>query len=163
MTLRPVAKAPSLNAHSKLWVVTDVAPNAPEGGKVVTHLQEVRLSSTPHPFRPDTLSRAYEHEIVLQRTLLWAPGENHSAHYRIPGIVRLDDGTLVASIDKRKNSEYDLPEDIDVEVKLSHDMGKTWSAPITVAKGSPQQGFGDAAMATDGRTIHMVMVSGSGL
>ena len=41
-------------------------------------------------------------------------------------------------------------------------MGKTWSAPITVAKGSPQQGFGDAAMATDGRTIHMVMVSGSG-
>ena len=163
VTLHPIAKAPSLNAHSKLWVVTDVAPNAPEGGKVVTRLQEVRLSSTPHPFRPDTLSRAYEHEIVLQRTLLWTPGENHSAHYRIPGIVRLDDGTLVASIDKRKNSEYDLPEDIDVEVKLSHDMGKTWSAPITVAKGSPQQGFGDAAMATDGRTIHMVMVSGSGL
>ena len=42
-------------------------------------------------------------------------------------------------------------------------MGNTWSTPITVAKGSPQQGFGDAAMATDGRTIHMVMVSGSGL
>ena len=163
VTLRPVSKTQTLNAHSKLWVVTDVASSAPEGGKIVSRLLEVRLSGTAQPFRPDTLSRAYEHEIVLQRTLLWAPGENHSAHYRIPGIVRLNDGTLVASIDKRKNSEYDLPEDIDVEVKLSHDMGKTWSTPITVAKGSPQQGFGDAAMATDGRTIYMVMVSGSGL
>ena len=105
----------------------------------------------------------HSYGIVLQRSLIWAPGENHSAHYRIPGIIRLDDGTLVASIDKRKNSEYDLPEDIDIEVKHSHDGGKTWSAPTTVAKGRPEQGFGDAAMATDGKNIYMVMVSGSGL
>ena len=95
--------------------------------------------------------------------MVWAPGEGGSLHYRIPGVVRLSDGTLVASIDRRKKNVNDLPGDIDVEIKRSIDDGKTWSAPITVARGTSEHGYGDAAMATDGRTIYMVMVGGAGL
>lgn len=35
--------------------------------------------------------------------------------------------------------------------------------PITVAHGSPEYGYGDAAITTDGKNIYMVMVAGSGL
>lgn len=151
--------------QAKLWFVADIKPTAKEGNQVVCKLNRLEFtgskgqSSSLEGIMPESVN----HEIVLSRTLVWTPGENHSAHYRIPSLVRLNNGTLVAAIDKRKNSEYDLPEDIDVEVKLSYDNGLSWSKPITVAQGSPEHGFGDAAIATDGKTLHMVMVAGSGL
>ena len=163
VSLTPVGRSAQLTSGTKLWVVADIADEAKEGNELQVKLHAISLGTGRQPFAPEALAAVHSYGIVLQRSLIWAPGENHSAHYRIPGIIRLDDGTLVASIDKRKNSEYDLPEDIDIEVKHSQDDGKTWSAPTTVAKGRPEQGFGDAAMATDGKNIYMVMVSGSGL
>ncbi len=159
-TLRRVRQAPSITAQSKLWLVADISPKATEGHKVTTRTTSIQLAGVK-AFAPE--SQPTTHEIVLERTLLWTPGENGSASYRIPGIVRLDNGHLVAVIDHRKNTDYDLPSDIDVEVKISRDHGKTWSAPITVAKGTPEHGYGDAAMTTDGKNIYMVMVAGSGL
>lgn len=159
-TLRAVKGAPKISSNSPLWLVADISSEAPEGHRLSTKVVEVKLAGAP-AFSPD--SYRYEHEVVLQRTLIWAPGENHSAHYRIPALVCLANGDLVASIDKRKHTDRDLPADIDVEVKISRDQGRTWSAPVSVAKGSPEHGYGDAAMATDGRQIYMVMVAGSGL
>lgn len=159
-TLRRTRQAPSISAQSKLWLVADVSPKATEGHKITTRTKNVQLAGRV-AFTPE--SQPTTHEIVLERTLLWTPSENGSASYRIPGIVRLDNGNLVAVIDHRKNTDYDLPSDIDVEVKISRDKGKTWSSPITVAKGTPQHGYGDAAMTTDGKNIYMVMVAGSGL
>ncbi len=160
VVLRRVAKAPRIDAHSKLWLVADVQPRATEGHKLTTTIRRIELAQA-HPFTPE--AKATTHEIVLERTLVWTPTENSSAHYRIPAIVRLSNGHLVAAIDKRKTTDYDLPSDIDVEVKISTDNGKTWGRPITVAKGTPEHGYGDAAMATDGKNIYMVMVAGSGL
>ncbi|MBK7740558.1 MAG: exo-alpha-sialidase [Saprospiraceae bacterium] len=37
--------------------------------------------------------------------------------------------------DKRKDNSIDLPEDIDIIAQRSTDGGKTWSEPVTVAKG----------------------------
>lgn len=159
-TLRRVRQAPKISSQSKLWLVADVSPKATEGHKLTTRTKSIQLAGGS-TFAPE--SQPTTHEIVLERTLLWTPGENGSASYRIPGIVRLDNGNLVAVIDHRKNTDYDLPSDIDVEVKISRDKGKTWSAPITVAKGTPEHGYGDAAMTTDGKNIYMVMVAGSGL
>lgn len=159
-TLRAVKKAPQINKNSRLWLVADVAAKATEGDKIKTQIKSIKLAGVD-TFVPK--SDLYHHEIVLQRVLVWTPGEDKSAHYRIPSLVRLDNGHLVAGIDRRKTTDYDLPADIDVEVKISRDNGRTWSRPITVAKGTPEQGFGDAAIATDGKTLYMVMVSGSGL
>lgn len=159
--LRAVKKAPSINRNSRLWLVADVAPNATEGDAITTQVTSIKLAGGATAFTPK--SEKYEHEIVLQRTLVWTPGENNSAHYRIPALVRLNNGNLVASVDKRKSTDYDLPADIDVEVKISKDNGRTWGAPITVAKGTKDHGYGDAAIATDGKNLYMVMVAGSGL
>ncbi|MDO4707853.1 MAG: exo-alpha-sialidase [Porphyromonadaceae bacterium] len=165
VNLAPTGYEGQLSGQTKLWVVADINPKAKEGNKLISKIESLEFATEwgKNSILQDIMPEATDHEIVLSRTLIWTPGENNSAHYRIPALVRLDNGTLVAAIDKRKNSEYDLPEDIDVEVKLSHDNGLSWSKPITVAQGSPEHGFGDAAIATDGKTLHMVMVAGSGL
>ena len=149
-----------LKEEDALWVVADIAPKAKEGHQVSAEVSTIIADNLE---LEGLTTERHTQEIVLQRTLLWAPGEAGSKHYRIPGIVRLSDGTLVASIDRRKEKDGDLPADIDVEVKRSSDDGRTWSAPITVATGTKEHGYGDAAMATDGKTIYMVMVGGAGL
>ncbi len=161
--LTRIANAPKVDRYSKLWLVAEVSNQAKEGHTIQEKVKEVKLATVAVPSFKAQAKPFSMQEIVLSRQLVWAAGENYSAHYRIPAIIYLENGSLVASIDKRKNSEYDLPENIDVEVKISNDLGKTWSKPITVAKGIEGHGFGDAAMATDGKNIYMVMVAGSGL
>lgn len=166
ITLKAEGKK-AIRTYDKLWLVADVDSDAKEGNKIVAQWQSMEVQTTDKKPKTYTLSLADQpklmQEIVLERTLLYTPGDDATASYRIPGLVRLESGRLVASIDKRKNSNYDLPEDIDVEVRISDDNGKSWSTPITVAKGNPNYGYGDAAMATDGKNIYMVMVAGSGL
>ena len=157
ITLKPEK---ALTEEDALWIVADISPKAKEGHIVTAEVVGVVSDGLQIE---GLVRKAHSQEIVLQRTLIWAPGDNGSKHYRIPGIIRLNDGTLVASIDKRKEKDGDLPANIDVEVKRSTDGGLTWSAPITIAEGSADHGFGDAAMATDGKTIYMVMVGGAGL
>lgn len=78
---------------------------------------------------------------------LFAPGDYGSANWRIPAILCLDDGSLLIACDRRKYNETDLPEDIDIVTCRSIDGGLTWSAPITLAKGSGRKhGYGDAAL-----------------
>lgn len=145
------------NTHKiTLWLCLDIAGTAREGNTVKTSF--LSIDAMPVADAPTT-----EHTIVPMRTLVWMPGDDGSVSYRIPGIVTCADGTLVACADKRKNHSGDLPADIDVLVKRSSDGGKTWSKPITVAKGTPDYGYGDAAMAISGSTITMVMVGGNGL
>lgn len=60
------------------------------------------------------------------------PGDDGSKSYRIPGMVRSQEGTLVAVYDIRYNHAGDLPADIDVGVSRSTDGGKSWE-PMTVA------------------------------
>lgn len=158
--LIPFSINKQLKEEDALWVVADIAPKAQEGHQVSAEVSTIIADNLE---LEGLTTERHTQEIVLQRTLLWAPGEAGSKHYRIPGIVRLSDGTLVASIDRRKEKDGDLPADIDVEVKRSTDDGRTWSAPITVATGTKEHGYGDAAMATDGKTIYMVMVGGAGL
>ena len=71
-------------------------------------------------------------------------------------MICLDDGTLVATCDRRKNDEGDLPHDIDVVMIRSTDNGVTWSRPMTVAEGKGiGKGYGDAALVqcADGEVI----------
>ncbi len=83
---------------------------------------------------------------VLSATRLFAPGDE-GCFWRIPAIICLDDGSLLATCDRRKYSENDLPADIDVVAIRSTDNGATWSAPVTVAQGHGAGcGYGDAAL-----------------
>lgn len=79
---------------------------------------------------------------------LYAPGDYGSTNWRIPAIVCLPDGTLLAVNDKRKYNESDLPQDIDIVCRRSTDRGRTWSEPQTIIQGTGVgQGYGDPALA----------------
>ena len=78
---------------------------------------------------------------------LYRPGDYGSANWRIPALICLDDGTLLAVNDKRKYNESDLPEDIDIVVRRSTDKGYTWSEPQTIIEGQGRGlGYGDPAL-----------------
>lgn len=84
---------------------------------------------------------------LLLALLLYAPGDYGSARWRIPALLCLDDGTLLAVNDKRKYNEGDLPEDIDIVLRRSSDLGRTWSDPQTLIEGQGRGlGFGDPAL-----------------
>lgn len=78
---------------------------------------------------------------------LYAPGDYGSTNWRIPAIVCLPDGTLLAVNDKRKYNESDLPQDIDIVCRRSTDRGRTWSQPVTIVQGTGVgHGYGDPAL-----------------
>lgn len=97
--------------------------------------------------------------LVPKRQVLYTPGDFYSKYYRIPCLAKASDGSLIAISDARKYHIHDIANDIDMLARRSTDGGKTWSLPITIAKGSgghegmstaecdQTQGYGDAAIA----------------
>ncbi len=85
--------------------------------------------------------------VLLDSVRLYAPGNYGSANWRIPAVLCLDDGTLLAVNDKRKYNYKDLPEDIDIVCRRSVDKGQTWSEPQTLIEGQGRGlGYGDPAL-----------------
>ena len=109
------------------------------------------------PPQPDTI-KYYEQ-------CLFRPGDYGSANWRIPAICCLPDGTLLIACDRRKYNEADLPEDIDIVSRRSTDNGRTWSEPVTIARGTGRkQGFGDAALVVcQNGDVVCAFVGGNGL
>lgn len=96
---------------------------------------------TAHP------SRKASRQPFCDSLCLIEPGDYGSANWRIPALLCLDDGTLLAACDRRKYNETDLPEDIDVVVLRSGDLGHTWTAPLTLIEGQGRgRGYGDPAL-----------------
>lgn len=104
-------------------------------------------------------------EPFIESQRLYAPGNYGSANWRIPALLCLDDGTLLAVNDKRKYNESDLPEDIDIVCRRSTDMGKTWSEMLTIAEGTGyKHGYGDPALVQcENGDVLCLFVGGNGL
>lgn len=114
--------------------------------------------------------------LVPQRKVLYTPGDFYSKYYRIPCLAKASDGSLIAISDARKYHIHDIANDIDMIARRSTDGGKTWSLPITIAKGDGgsagmslsecknTDGYGDAAIAAlpNGDLI-VTMIYGNGL
>ena len=128
----------------RIDVCADISENATEGHKACINIPKVRFGLKWR--KVDNPSPEYR-EILLRRVKVLDSGDYGSASYRIPAIVSLSDGTLIATTDRRKNNDRDLPEDIDVIVQRSEDGGRTWSKPYCLAEGKGiGKGFGDAAL-----------------
>lgn len=86
-------------------------------------------------------------------------GDDHSAAFRIPGLVTTKSGSLIGVYDIRWNSSVDLQERIDIGVSRSADKGQTWD-PMRIAMSfgetnglpSGQNGVGDPAVLVDENT-----------
>ncbi|MDO4950584.1 MAG: sialidase family protein [Bacteroidales bacterium] len=85
------------------------------------------------------------------------PRDNGSRVYRIPAMAVADDGSIVVAADKRYDRYDDIGNShvIDIVVRRSTDGGKTWSAPLVIAKGEnttanggedSRCGFGDPSL-----------------
>ncbi len=62
-----------------------------------------------------------------EKFVICRQGQDSVHTYRIPGLVTTKAGSLIAVFDMRYNGTGDLPGDIDVGMRRSTDMGKTWS------------------------------------
>ena len=92
----------------------------------------------------------------------FAPGTGGSQNFRIPGIVTLDDGTLVAVCDARWNHAADSS-GLDTIVSVSEDNGANWTYTFANYLGDNGNVFNnlssciiDPAIATDGTTIYLI-------
>lgn len=80
-------------------------------------------------------------------------GSNNN-HYRIPAIITWTNGDILAFADKRYNGSGDLPNRIEVEVRISTNNGTNWdeNKRITPASTSTKDGHGDTAVVLDRKT-----------
>ncbi|MEK7951457.1 sialidase family protein [Luteolibacter sp. Y139] len=83
-------------------------------------------------------------------------GEHGCDTFRIPGLARAKDGSLLAIYDMRYESAHDLQGHMDIGLSRSTDGGKTWSVPRPVLDmgeygGKPQRenGCSDANILVD--------------
>ena len=126
-----------------LWITADITDTAQEGNRIVLTLKDLRTDKDIYPI--DITSTR---EILLCRRVLYQPGDFDSQFFRIPALITAKDGSLVAACDRRKYSNADLPEDIDIILNRSTDGGRFWSGPQFLAIGRGRgQGFGDCALA----------------
>lgn len=86
-------------------------------------------------------------------------GEHHCHTFRIPGLARANDGSLLAVYDMRYNSAKDLQEHMDIGLSRSTDGGQTWSTPKPImdmgqhgGKPQNQNGCSDPNILVDTRT-----------
>ena len=89
-------------------------------------------------------------------------GTGGSQNFRIPGIVTLENGRLVASCDARWNTTLDGG-GLDTIVSRSDDNGKNWHYTFANYLGdngnqhnTASTAFIDPALATDGKTVYMI-------
>lgn len=91
---------------------------------------------------------------------------NSSSRYRIPAIVKDNNGSLVAFSDYRYGTGDIGTGRIDIYGKISTDNGATWGNSFTALSGSNTTGFtrahGDAAVVCDRESGKMLMMCASG-
>ncbi len=143
--LFPLEICPDLDT-TYLWIVARVSQNALEGHEIVLTLTGITTADAqnivPKPYP------VAKREIILCRTTLFQPGDFDSQFFRIPAVITAKDGGLVTATDRRKFSNADLPEDIDIILYHSTDNGMSWSDPHFLALGTGKgKGFGDCALA----------------
>lgn len=118
---------------------------------MITALLSCRQNPSTEP-----VPECFPSEDLITCNCLYKPGDYSSKFWRIPAILQLSDGTLLAVNDKRNETEEDLPGKIDVVCRYSTDKGKTWSDMQYVAKNTGfMHGYGDPGLAEfeDGTVI----------
>lgn len=70
---------------------------------------------------------AFSTIVFARETLVFESGAEGSATYRIPAIIKLKSGKLLAFAEARKKNAADFG-DINIVLKISRDNGKTWAA-----------------------------------
>lgn len=141
------------------WITADIAIRAKEGNILEVSALSYSLDDSQKNILPKVNG---QRTVLLTHTLVFTGGDFGSRNYRIPAITTGRDGSLITLTDKRWTNPYDLPRHIDVVARTSHDRGKTWSEPVTVAGKEDPKGFGDAALLKNERNGEILALFASG-
>ena len=89
---------------------------------------------------------------------------NGTYNYRIPALLTLQNGDILAFADRRYNGAGDLPNRIEVYVKKSTNNGTNWGAEklVTPTSLSKSDGYGDTAAVLDRKTGDVIAVVAHG-
>lgn len=150
------------------YIVADVASSEvyDPSYKVEAKLESVTVEGRQRPLKSlNGKGLLTQRQVYRKYKSLFVPGDTGSRFFRIPALLKTKAGTLIAVADRRKYSNIDLPEDIDIIMRKSMDDGSTWSSPKILIKGKGfRHGYGDAALVqTPGGKIIMLFVGGPGL
>lgn len=113
------------------------------------------------------LSLIFEQPCQAQEKVLLYDTYNSDVPYRIPAIVKNQDGSIVAFADYRRGGNDVGSGPIDIKARISQDNGLTWGNEFTAVKGgSVGDGFdcahGDVAVVCDRETGRLMMFAASG-
>lgn len=136
--------------------LTSFAASIPEGSQLESR-QADGTNSAPKVIYTQRPSDGVSQENPFLR------GTGGSDSFRIPALITLDDGTMIAAADARWNSNMDGG-GFDTLVSRSADGGKTWSYTFAnylgdngnTYNGKESTCFIDPSLATDGRRVYML-------
>lgn len=124
---------------------------------------------TPTAGLPEEVVEPYAltYEELLASTMKedqpFASGTLGSDNFRIPALVTLSDGTLVAAADARWDHTYD-GKNVDTMVAVSDDNGQSWTTSLVNyfadtenKENDTAASFIDPALATDGKTVYLLV------
>lgn len=86
---------------------------------------------------------------LFTQTPLFTAGEDGICEFRIPAMVCTNEGTLLAACDARVDKPGDAPNNIDLALKRSDDLGETWSDLEILVDDGGEMCAGDPCMLVD--------------
>ena len=144
-----------------LWLTADVKSEAVEWETIDAAISALSYSNGGEEKSCTITSGDPEGamRIFKRQAFLWTGSQSLAKYYRIPTIMRTDDGGIVALADDRYDNTQDLgrvasgaagKHKIDVVMRKSMDDGVTWGEPQVVAAGDGTSaagcGYGDPAI-----------------
>lgn len=156
--LRLTGKMPLESGINSFWVNVLLKETANIGHHISLKATGAIVGRKPAKIQEPAVANQRIGYTVAQPGDKVTPGNRVSKSFRIPGLVRTNQGTLIAVYDIRYNHHGDLPADIDVGIRRSEDGGQTWS-PLQIALScktltgkKTSDGCGDPSILVDRKT-----------
>ena len=112
---------------------------------------------------PNGWNVVYDADAESEYQYVWF--HNDKEPFRIPSIVTMKNGSLLAINDARPCGNDIGYGRVDILSRTSHDNGSTWGAPQAVLTGTgsgPETGYGDACLVADKQREELLLVCVSG-
>lgn len=142
--------------ETELWVDASPSDAVQVGDSVTFRSEGISIGGVVYANKAKPVTQRVGALIAIPdakvRTLDGTP--RNCTTYRIPGMIRTANGTLLACFDARYENHLDLTADIDVAVVRSVDGGRTWSEPYVAMDAGPGKGngCGDPCILQDSKT-----------
>lgn len=131
--------------ETELWVDARPAAHIQVGDSITFEPIGIDIAGQLHATAGEPVTQRVGYLLAVPDAKVASPitgEERECITYRIPGMIRTANGTLLACFDARYENHLDLSSDIDVAVVRSEDGGRTWTDPVVAMDAGPGKGNG---------------------